>query len=208
MKTCEPVLQKCLDGKRLTLEEGISLYSLDLLTLGKASEEFSKRFFPKKYVTFVVDRNISYTNVCNVDCGFCAFHKGSGDGEAYTLSKESILEKVRELASLGGTQVMIQGGVNKELPLDYYLDMVRSIHEEFPSVHIHSFSAIELCRLSEKENIPLLKLLKILKDAGLNSVPGGGAEILVERVRKIISPKKISSEKWLNIMTLLLFRHA
>jgi cyclic dehypoxanthinyl futalosine synthase len=151
-------------------------------------------------VTFVVDRNISYTNVCSIGCDFCAFHCAPGSQEAYVLTHDQILEKVRELAELGGTQVLIQGGIHPDIGLDYYLDMVRAIHEKFPKVHIHSFSAIEVDVLSKKSGIPLPELFRKFKEAGLNSLPGGGAEILVERVRKLISPAKISSERWLEVM--------
>ncbi|MDD5225984.1 MAG: dehypoxanthine futalosine cyclase [Candidatus Omnitrophica bacterium] len=208
------IFEKRLSGRRLTLEEGARLYTCDLLSLGQAAQKLTPRLMPGA-VTFVVDRNISYTNVCTIGCDFCAFHCAPGASEAYVLSKEEILEKVRELADLGGppakqdearpssqggTQVLIQGGVHPDLPLDYYLEMVRAIHEKFPGIHIHSFSAIEMDTLAKKNGVPLPEIFQLFKKAGLNSLPGGGAEILVERVRKLISPKKISSERWLEVM--------
>ena len=214
MEDTEPILQKRLRGERLTLEDGVRLYSCDLLTLGQAAQQLTPRIRPHA-VTFVVDRNISYTNVCTIGCDFCAFHCAPGAAGAYVLSKEAILEKVGELVGLGGppakqdearpssqggTQVLIQGGVHPDLPLDYYLDMVRAIHEEYPKIHIHSFSAIEIDTLAKKNKIPLPELFLRFKEAGLNSMPGGGAEILVERVRKLISPAKISSDRWLEVM--------
>lgn len=193
------ILEKRLNGGRLTLEEGVALYSCDLLKLGQAAQKLTPRILPSA-VTFVVDRNISYTNVCTIGCDFCAFHCAPGAPEAFVLTREQILEKVEELVAIGGTQVLIQGGIHPDLKLDYYLEMVRAIHEKFPRIFIHSFSAIEMDVLSKKSGIALPELLRKFKTAGLNSLPGGGAEILVERVRKLISPKKISSDRWLEVM--------
>lgn len=193
------ILQKRLAGGRLTLDEGVQLYGCDLLSLGEAARRLTARVLPDA-VTFVVDRNISYTNVCTIGCDFCAFHCAPGASGAYVLSREEVLEKVRELAELGGTQVLIQGGIHPDLGLDYYLDMVRAIHEKFPAIHIHSFSAIEMDVLAQRSGVPLPELFRMFKGVGLNSMPGGGAEILVERVRKLISPAKISSERWLEVM--------
>jgi cyclic dehypoxanthinyl futalosine synthase len=199
MEIYKKILEKRLAGERLTLEDGVRLYGCDLISLGETAQKLVPRLLPH-VVTFVVDRNISYTNVCTVGCDFCAFHCAPGAPEAFVLSIEQILEKVRELSDLDGTQVLIQGGIHPDLSLDYYLDMVRAIHEKFPKIHIHSFSAIELDVLSKKSGIPLPELLGRFKEAGLNSLPGGGAEILVERVRQKISPKKISSDRWLAVM--------
>jgi cyclic dehypoxanthinyl futalosine synthase len=218
MSSCEKILEKRLQGERLTFEDGVQLYACDLLSLGEAaqavaqclrhargnlrfpsSQKLTPRLVPNG-VTFVVDRNISYTNVCTVGCEFCAFHCVPGAPEAYVLSQEEILQKVQELVDLGGTQVLIQGGIHPDLKLDYYLDMVHAIHEKYPQVHIHSFSAIEMDVLSQKSGVALPDLFRRFKEAGLNSMPGGGAEILVERVRKLISPKKISSDRWLEVM--------
>ena len=135
MNSPEQILQKRLNGERLTREEGVRLYTCDLLALGQAAQKLTKRLLPNA-VTFVVDRNISYTNVCTIGCDFCAFHCAPGAAGAYVLSNETILGKVGELAALGGTQVLIQGGVHPELPLDYYLGMVRAIHEKFPKIHM------------------------------------------------------------------------
>jgi cyclic dehypoxanthinyl futalosine synthase len=196
----EEILQKRLDGARLNVDEGVLLYSCDLLRLGQAAQEIVRRMRPDNVVTFVVDRNISYTNVCVIDCDFCAFYRRPGHSENFTLTHEEIFKKIAELAELGGTQVLIQGGLNLALPLDYYLDLIRGIRTRFPQIHVHSFSAIEMDMLSKKSKIPLPELFRMFKEAGLNSLPGGGAEILVETIRKKISPKKISSERWLEIM--------
>lgn len=199
MNIFDEILERRLSGGRLTLEDGVRLYGCDLLSLGQAAQKLTPRLLPNA-VSFIVDRNISYTNVCTIGCDFCAFHCAPGALESFVLTREQILEKVRELVALGGTQVLIQGGVHPDLPLDYYLEMVRAIHREFPEVCIHSFSAIELDVLSKKSGIALAELLRKFKEAGLNSLPGGGAEILVERVRQKISPKKISSGRWLEVM--------
>lgn len=194
------ILEKRLNGERLSLEEGVLLWSCDLLRLGKAAQELALRRNPGRVVTFIVDRNISYTNACILDCDFCAFYRTPGHPESYTLSYEQIFQKIQELVEMGGTQVLIQGGVNPEIPLDYYLNLIRALREKFPQVHIHSFSVVEFDLISKKNRIPLPEVFRLFKEAGLNSLPGGGAEILVERVRKLISPKKASSKRWLEVM--------
>ncbi|MSR77252.1 MAG: dehypoxanthine futalosine cyclase [Candidatus Omnitrophica bacterium] len=196
----DKVLQKRLDGERLSQEDGVLLYSCDLLRLGMAAHELVRRANPHGVVTFIVDRNISYTNVCVVDCDFCAFYRSPGHKEGYTLSYQTIFQKIQELVDLGGTQALIQGGVNTDLPLDYYLNLIRAIREKFPQVHVHSFSVVEFEMISRKNRLSLPETFRIFKEAGLNSLPGGGAEILVERVRKIISPKKATSKRWIEVM--------
>ena len=194
------ILVKRLAGERITVEEGVELFSCDLPRLGKAADTVARRLHPTPVRTFIVDRNVSYTNACFIDCDFCAFYRRPGHPEAYTLSMEEILKKVGELAALGGTQVLIQGGVNPALPLSFFLDMIRTIRRVYPSVQIHSFSVVEIDFLAKKERLPLREVLVQLKEAGLNSIPGGGAEILVERVRDKISPKKIDSDGWIHFM--------
>lgn len=204
VSVADPVLERVLEraaaGERLSVEEGIILFSCDLLSLGKAATLVRQRLHPTRQVTFIVDRNISYTNACIVDCDFCAFYRRPRHPEAYTLSFDQILAKVQELVDLGGTQVLIQGGVNPELGIHFYLEMIRRIREQFPMVHIHSFSVVELDFIAKKEKMPLRDVLLRFKEAGLNSIPGGGAEILVERVRDLISPKKIDSAGWIDFM--------
>ncbi len=197
---CGRILQKRLDGGRLSLEEGILLYSCDLLRLGQAARALVHRLHPGGQATFIIDRNVSYTNACVVDCDFCAFYRSPGHEEAYTLSYETIFEKIQELVDLGGTQVLIQGGVNPQLPLEYYLDLIAAIRRRFPQVHIHSFSVVEFDMISKKFRLSLQEVFRRFKEAGLNSLPGGGAEILVERVRRLISPKKASSDRWIEVM--------
>ncbi len=192
------IIEKAVQGTRLSVEETILLFQADLLSLGKAATAIRNRLHPDNVVTFIIDRNVSYTNACFIDCDFCAFYRRPRDPEAYTLSMEQILQKVQELVDIGVTQVLIQGGVNPELGLDFYSNMIKTVHEKFPQVHIHSLSVVEIDFIAKKEKMPLKDVLIQLKEAGLNSIPGGGAEILVERVRDLISPKKIDSGGWLN----------
>src|SRR3989338_7575177 len=197
-KMLDGILEKAVSGERLNLDEGILLFSCDLLSLGQAATIVRDRLHPDGRITFIVDRNISYKNACFIDCDFCAFYRKPGDREAYTLTMDQILAKIQELVDLGGTQVLIQGGVNPALDLDFYLNMIREVKRHFPEVHVHSLSVVEIDFIAKKEKMPLREVLIKLKEAGLNSIPGGGAEILVERVRKLISPKKIDSDGWLN----------
>ena len=197
---CADILAKRLRGGRVSPLEAVELYGCDLLDLGHAADRLVRRRHPDRQVTFVVDRNISYTNACAIDCDFCAFHCPPGHPDHYVLPHETILEKVAELAALGGSQVMIQGGVHPGIRMEDYLELVRVIHRRFPDLCIHSFSAVEFDAFSTTSGLPLSKIFRMFKDAGLHSVPGGGAEILVERVRRAISPRKISSDRWIEIM--------
>lgn len=196
----DEILGKRLDGGRVTVEEGTELFSCDLPTLGRVADMLTRRLHPAPVRTFIVDRNISYTNACIVDCDFCAFYRRPGDPDAYTLSMEEILQKVDDLAKVDGTQVLIQGGVNPKLPLEFYLNMIRTVRKEYPQIQIHSFSVVEIDFIAKKERLPLREVLLRFKEAGLNSIPGGGAEILVERVRGKISPKKMDSDGWIDFM--------
>ncbi|OGW82023.1 MAG: dehypoxanthine futalosine cyclase [Omnitrophica bacterium RIFCSPLOWO2_12_FULL_44_17] len=196
----ETFLENVIRGERLTAEKALQLFSVDLSILGKAAAAVCRKFHPDPVATFVIDRNISCTNVCVAECDFCAFHCAPDHPKAYVLKEDEILSKVRELVDSGGTQVLIQGGLNPDLPFDYYLNMVKRIHQEFPQVHIHSFSAVEIDFLSRKAKKSIEEILNELKNAGLNSLPGGGAEILVDRVRQKISPRKISADGWIQCM--------
>ena len=184
---------------RINFDEGVELLTHgDLLELGKAADKICHEKFGD-IKTFIIDRNINYTNVCKNECKFCAFWRRKNHKDAYVLSHEEILEKVRETVDAGGTQVMIQGGLHPDLPLSYYEEMLRTIKKNF-NVTIHSFTATEILHFAQMEGISILDTLKRLQAAGLDSLPGGGAEILVDEVRKKISPKKIMSEDWLKIM--------
>ncbi|HNV85374.1 MAG TPA: cyclic dehypoxanthinyl futalosine synthase [Candidatus Omnitrophota bacterium] len=196
----EEIFGKISNGERLTREDGIELYRADLAFLGCAASRVRRRLHPSNRVTFVLDRNIYLTNICVAQCSFCAFSRDASGGEGYVLSHEEILAKVRELADAGGTQVMIQGGLNPELGLEYYAGLVRKIRAHFPRIHVHSFSPPEIDMLARREGMSDSEVLSALKRAGLNSLPGGGAEILADRVRSVISPKKISAEDWIKVM--------
>ena len=200
MDRFDEILTKRLEGERISVDDAVELFSCDLLRLGKTADTLTRRLHPSMLRTFIVDRNISYTNACIIDCDFCAFYRRPGHAEAYTLSMEEISKKVEELAALGGTQALIQGGVNPALPLEFYLNMIRTLRQQFPTVQIHSFSVVEIDFIAKKERLPLRDVLLRFKEAGLNSIPGGGAEILVERVRDIISPKKMDSDGWIHFM--------
>ena len=183
MNTIENILEKSINGERITTEEGLVLYEkADLPTLGKAAE--TKRFqkVPERRITFVVDRNINYTNICVSQCRFCAFYKTPESNQGYVISKESLTEKIEETIQLGGTQILLQGGMNPDLDLEYYTGLLRFIKKRF-GIHIHGFSPPEIFYISQKESISVDRTVKLLKEAGLDSIPGGGAEILCDEIR-------------------------
>ena len=197
----KPSLDK-LSSKRLTKEQAIDLYkNADLLELGELANEARKKFHPDiKPVTFIIDRNINYTNICTAACRFCAFAFWPGDKRGYVNSYEIIQQKIKELVNLGGTQILLQGGHNPELNIDYYIDLFKKIKNDFPSVTLHALSPSEIDHICGVSNLDTETVLEKLIDAGLGSIPGGGAEILVDRVRNIISPLKIKSDRWLEVM--------
>ncbi len=199
MKTKE-ILGEAVKGRRLSLEEAVFLLGeADLLELAEASNAVCHKKHPEGIVTFLIDRNINYTNVCQNQCSFCAFYRTKGHPDAYVLSQEEIEEKVAETIELSGTQVMLQGGINPDLKIDYYTNMFSEIKKKF-DIRIHSLSPPEIVHIAESTGISIPEALKELIKAGLDSLPGGGAEILVDRVRQRISPRKISSLKWLEVM--------
>ena len=151
-------------------------------------------------VTYIVDRNINYTNVCNVYCKFCAFYRTERDADHYVLSHEEIDQKIDELVSIGGIQILMQGGHHPKLGIDYYLDLLNHIREKYPQINIHAFSPPEFNHFAEVFRMPLREVIQKFKEAGLGSIPGGGGEILVDRVRNRISPLKCNTEQWLEVM--------
>ena len=188
--------------KRITKEEAIDLYKhADLLELGELANEARKKYHPdSKPVTFIIDRNINYTNICTAACRFCAFAFWPGDKRGYINSYEIIYKKTKELVDLGGTQILLQGGHNPSLNIDYYVDLFKRLKKDFPNITLHALSPSEIDHICNVSNLNTETVLKKLIDAGLNSIPGGGAEILVDRVRNIISPLKIKSNRWLEVM--------
>ncbi|HZP36711.1 MAG TPA: cyclic dehypoxanthinyl futalosine synthase [Methylomirabilota bacterium] len=187
-------------GQRLDRADGHWLLSeAPLLDLGSLAQEARFRRIPEKRVTFVIDTNPNYTNVCITDCQFCAFYRKPGDREAYTLTVDEVMEKVAFAAREGATTVLLQGGHNPALPLEYYLDLVRETRRRFPAVTPHFFSASEIRTMSDVAGKPVAEVLSLLREAGQTSIPGGGAEILSERVRRRIEPKKGGPAAWLEV---------
>ncbi len=185
---------------RLTKKDALNLLKNEkLLTLQKMAYKKKKELHPDNITTFVVDRNINYTNVCWIDCKFCAFYRHKKDEDAYILPFETIDKKIEELIEIGGTQILFQGGVHPNLKIDFYEDLVEHIHNKFPNITIHGFSAPEIDFIAKVSKISVEEVLIRLKNKGLSSIPGAGAEILSDRVRDIIAPKKIDVKEWLNV---------
>jgi cyclic dehypoxanthinyl futalosine synthase len=195
------VLEKALDGERISDDEAATLLrTRDLVAVGRVADELRNRKIDKRRVTFIVDRNVNYTNVCYTDCDFCAFYRRPGDTrEGYLLPKTVIFKKIEETLELGGTALLMQGGHHPDLGVDYYEDLFSSIKVRYP-IHLHALSPSEIQHAARRSKVTILEALTRLRDAGLDSLPGGGAEILVDRVRNIISPKKTTSAEWLGIM--------
>lgn len=201
MKTAlKKIVVKASQGKRLNTEEGLALFrDADLLALGELANNVRRRLHPERLVTFIVDRNINYTNICVNKCKFCAFYREADSPEAYVLTKDEIFKKIEETIAQGGTQILMQGGVHPDLGIDYFEDLLSSIKSRF-SIQIHSLSPAEIDYLARKADISILDTLMRLKASGLDSIPGGGAEILVDRVRKKVSPNKIRWRQWAEVM--------
>ena len=172
-----------------------------LLELGQEADRVRAARHPHGIVTYIVDRNINYTNVCVADCGFCAFYRRPKDAEGYTLSFEQIGEKIEETKALGGVQILIQGGHNPYIPFEWYLDLLRYIKRHHP-IHVHGFSPSEVDFFAKTFRMEAVDVIRELQKAGLDSIPGGGGEILVQRVRDIVAPKKAGADRWLEIMEL------
>ncbi len=203
----DQLLQKAWDGQRLDQAEALRLYGLPLDELGALADRRRQLAKSEAYggrgndiVTYIVDRNINYTNVCNVYCKFCAFYRVEGDDDAYVITHDEIDKKIEETIALGGTQILMQGGHHPKLNLQWYLDLLSHIKSKFPLINIHGFSPSEFMHFREVFNLPLDEIISRFVKAGLGSIPGGGGEILVDRVRKRISPLKAMSDDWLRVM--------
>jgi cyclic dehypoxanthinyl futalosine synthase len=193
-------LERVVDGERLSPEEGLELLQThDLTALGRAADAVTRRLHPEPFRTYNIDRNINYSNVCAAVCDFCAFYRPVGHEEAYVLTDEVLHQKIQETVDLGGEQILMQGGLHPKLPLEFYEDMLRGIKARFPQVNIHGFSPPELYHFAKLSGLPLRETLQRLKDAGLGSIPGGGGEILVDRVRKLITRGKVLTDGWLEV---------
>jgi cyclic dehypoxanthinyl futalosine synthase len=188
---------------RLSNDQLLELYHHAPLTdLGRWAHAATLRLHPEDYRTYVIDRNINYTNICTARCTFCAFKRNDKNApDAYTLSYDAIYKKIEELVAIGGTQILMQGGMNPDLPIEYYENLLRGIREKFPTVHIHAFSPPEFVEFSRFFNLPVAEVLRRFKAAGLATVPGGGGEIFADRVRKRIGPGKCSGDQWLDVMS-------
>lgn len=186
---------------RLSDKEAVDLLRHgDILELGQKADKVRQKFHPGNTVTFIVDRNINYTNVCVNECCFCAFFRPEHHKDAYLLPMEIILQKVKETQEAGGTQIMLQGGLHPSLPFSYYTNMISTIKNAYPDIVIHSFSPAEILHFAKISGKSVKNVLIELQNAGLASLPGGGAEILVDRVRRLVSPKKIMTDEWLSVM--------
>jgi cyclic dehypoxanthinyl futalosine synthase len=195
------LLDKAVAGERLTPEEGLELTKCnDLAMLGAAANAVTRRLHPESYRTYNIDRNINYTNVCTAVCDFCAFYRGPKHEEGYVLERAELLKKIEEAVALGGDQILLQGGLHPKFKLDWYEEMLSDIKTQFPQVNVHGFSPPEIHHFTKLNNCSLEEVLSRLKAAGLGSLPGGGAEILVDRVRNEITRGKVNSDDWLNVM--------
>jgi len=176
------------------------LKSDDLIALGSQADSIRRRMHPENRVTFVVDRNVNYTNICETKCSFCAFYRDKSAVDAYVLRQEEIFDKIDELVRQGGTQLLMQGGLNPELKIDFFEELFRKIKSRYPSLQNHSLSPAEVVCIATHSGLSIIDTIVRLKAAGLDSIPGGGAEILVDEVRGSISPKKIGWRQWADVM--------
>jgi cyclic dehypoxanthinyl futalosine synthase len=196
----DEILHRAVDGEQLSGGEILQLMDEgDLHDLGRAADDLRLKRCPAEVVTYVVDRNINYSNVCYVNCTFCAFYRHKSDDDHYVLSYEQIHQKIEELRAIGGTQLLLQGGHHPNLQLDWYQGLLRSIKERYP-VHIHGFSPSEIEHFGHIWKMPTRKVISELQSAGLDSIPGGGAEILSDRVRTLLAKTKVSAARWIEIM--------
>lgn len=201
MSAIDLILDKALRGDRLQLEDTIRLFeSNEIEKMGAAANTIMKRWHPDPMATFVIGRNINYTNVCDVYCRFCAFYRRPGSEEGYVLPDEVIYQKIAETIAVNGTEILMQGGTNPNLPFSYYTDILRGIKQRFPEITMHSFSPAEIMKMKEVSGLSLEEVVREIHAAGLDSLPGGGAEILDDRTRRKISRLKGSWRDWMDVM--------
>lgn len=195
------ILDRTLAGQRLSDDDALTLLqSHDLAAIGSAADQISRQKHPEPYRTYNIDRNINYTNVCTAVCDFCAFYRGPKSDEGYVLPRHVLLKKIEETVGLGGNQILLQGGLHPKYKLDWYEEMLTDIKSKFPEVNIHGFSPPELHHFTKVNKLTIQEVLTRLKAAGLGSVPGGGAEILTDRVRSEITRGKVMTDDWLGVM--------
>ena len=196
----DTILTEVAEGRRLSDNEALQLFeSHALVALGRAADRIRRRLHPEPIVTYAVDRNVNYSNICVSGCRFCAFQRGPNAPDAYVLDRETLSAKLRETVALGGTQVLLQGGLHPDLPLEWYEDLVRWIQAEF-GLHVHGFSPPEIVHLARLNGLTVEQAIERLHAAGLKTIPGGGAEILSDRVRRAISPNKCTADQWIGVM--------
>lgn len=195
-----PLLDKAVAGEQLSLEEGVKLLeSHDLVAIGEAANAVTRRLHPEPYRTYNIDRNINYTNACTAVCDFCAFYRTPKHEEVYVLPRDVLLKKIEETVELGGDQILMQGGLHPTLTLEWYEELLRDIKRAFPQVNVHGFSPPEIHHFTKVSKKSLEEVLERLKAAGLGSLPGGGGEILVDRVRAAMTRGKVMTDDWLNV---------
>jgi cyclic dehypoxanthinyl futalosine synthase len=198
----DSIVQKALDGGRVSAAEALELYRhAPTHTLGHLADTIRLRKHPDRIVTYIIDRNVNYTNICVARCNFCAFYREVGSKDGYVLGFDEIFRKIDETIAVGGDQLLLQGGHNPDLPITWYEDLFRAVKSRYPAFKLHALSPPEVLHISRLNNVPVPVVIRRLVDAGLDSIPGGGAEMLVDRVRKLLNCyTKATSDEWLDIM--------
>ena len=199
-KEIQKILDSVTDGRRLNSGDAIKLLESNALaSIGRAANAVTTKLHPEPYRTYNIDRNINYTNICTAVCDFCAFYRGPKDPEGYVLDRTILLKKIEETVAIGGDQILLQGGMHPTLPLEWYEELLRDIKLQYPQVNVHGFSPPEIFHLTKVTKLPLLEILERLAAAGLGSLPGGGGEILVDRVRAAMTRGKVMTDDWLDV---------
>lgn len=199
-QSIDAILNKAAGGGRIAPDEAVALLQCDnLAKLGAAADRRCRALHPRRFRTYNIDRNINYTNICVAGCDFCAFSRTIDHPEAYVIERDILHQKIRETIELGGDQILLQGGMHPDLPIEWYVELLADIKRTFPTLNVHGFSPTEIDHLAKISGISVEDVLRRLRDAGLGSLPGGGAEILVDDVRRIISPRKVLSDRWLDV---------
>lgn len=194
------ILDRTVAGERLSDDDALQLlHSHDLAALGRAADEITRRLHPEPYRTYNIDRNINYTNVCTAVCHFCAFYRSPKSDEGYVLDRDVLLKKIEETIELGGDQILLQGGLHPDFKIEWYEELLRDIKQSFPQINVHGFSPPEIYHFTKVSKLSTEEVLTRLRDAGLGSLPGGGAEILVDRVRSEITRGKVMTDDWLDM---------
>ena len=198
----ETIAEKVLAGGRVDIDEARLLYrEAPTMLLGRMADTIRARKHPERVVTYIIDRNVNYTNVCVARCNFCAFYRPVGSQEGYVLGFDEIFAKIDETIALGGQQLLLQGGHNPDLPIAWYEDLFRAVKARYPEFKLHALSPPEVLHIAKLNQLPVPVVIERLVAAGLDSIPGGGAEILVDRVRKLLNCYgKATSDEWLGVM--------